>query len=470
MKKTQIFAPIIFFLIILTFSHSFAAYDRFEHDLIDAAKWTAGEKVRQVSDNKLRLVTGGSGPDALVGVSPIEPVTSYFGAKVTVESGSRHFDGSSGRARLAGFYYNDSRGPDSGQEYNGYEGNVWAQVVLHIDDTGNLSSVAKVIRAEDSNHNTWSTLFKQIFATEINFDTEYLLSIEFVNSQFIFKCNNETLTYPVTTPMYDAYNRGHNLVSKAKYGTGGTGCFKARFDDVYVNNKTIPYDTFSDDSIDLARWGAVEEVREIANGKLRLGIKGFNQQTSNYLYPAAEVTTYLGAKVLIKSSSYVSDNAVGVARLAGYFFNESRGPGSGEVYNGYEGNIWAQVLLYFEGNGKIAALAKVVRTEDENDTVWTTLFSQEFATVINFDAEYRLSMEFSVSKFIFKCNSEALSYQVITPTYEAFNPYHSLTARLVLDSGEDGYIMTSFDDVFINSKSFTLLPSILSILIDGGGP
>jgi hypothetical protein len=466
MKRNLIFSIIMFFLCLFTFSYSFAAYDRFENDLIDSAKWTWGERVREVSSGKLRLAVGGSGQDSLVSVSPRERVTSFLGAKVLVESGSRFYDGGSGRARLAGFYYNDSRGPESGQEYNAYEGNVWAQLTLYAGDDGNLISIAKVIRSEDANYNAWATLFFQEFTTVINFDTEYTLSIEFANSEFIFKCNNETFSYQVTTPIYEAYNGYHSLASKVKFGNGGTGCFKARFDDVYVNNKTIPYDIFEEDSIDLFKWGSVEEVREIAKGKLRLGIKGFNQQTSNYLYPTEEVTTYFGAKVLIESESHVSDDAVGVARLAGYFYNDTRGPGSGEAYNGYEGNIWAQVLLYFEGNGKLAALAKVVRTEDANDTVWTTLFSQEFKKVIKYDTEYKLSIEFTNSKFIFKCNSESLNQQVATPKYDPYNPYHSLTARLVLDIEQDGYIMTSFDDVYINSKSFTALPPIQSLLLD----
>jgi len=466
MKRYLIFSIIMFFLLLFTFSYSFAAYDGFGKDLIDIAKWTWGERVREISNGKLRLVVGGSGPDSLVSVSPIERVTSFLGAKVLVESGSRFYDGSSGRARLAGFYYNDSRGPGSGQEYNGNEGNVWAQLTLYVGDDGNLISIAKVIRSEDANYNVWATLFFQEFTTVINFDTEYTLSIEFANSEFIFKCNNETLSYHVTTPMYEAYNGYHSLASKVKFAAGGTGCFKARFDDVYVNDKTLPYDTFEEDSIDLSKWGSVEEVREITNGKLRLGIKGFNQQTSNYLYPTERVTSFFGAKVLIKSESYVSDDAVGFARLAGYFYNDIRGPGSGEVYNGYEGNVWAQVLLYFEGNGKLAAIAKVVRTEDENDTVWTTLFSQEFTTVIKFDTEYKLSIGFSDSKFVFKCNAESLNYQVATPTYEPYNPYHSLTARLFLDPGEDGYIMTSFDDIYINLKTSTVLPSIQLLLLN----
>jgi hypothetical protein len=466
MKRNYSFSIITFLLFFFTFSYSFAAYDRFDNEIIDTARWIWGERVREVSEGKLRLVIGGSGQDSLVSVSPAEKVTSFLGAKVLVESGSRFYDGGSGRARLAGFYYNDSRGPGSGQDYNGYEGNIWAQVALHLGDDGKLSSGAKVLRSEDANDNVWTTLFVQEFTTAINFDIEYVLSIEFTNSQFIFKCNNEILTYDVTTQMYPAFNGYHNLVSKAKFGSVGTGCFKARFDDVYVNNKTIPYDSFEEDSIDLSKWGSVEEIREITNGKLRLGIKGFNQQTSNYLYPTAEITTFFGAKVLIESDSYVSDDAFGFARLAGYFYNDSRGPGSGEVYNGYEGNVWAQVQLYIDGNNHIAALAKVVRTDDENDTVWTTLFSQEFTTEIKFDTEYKLSIQFANSKFTFKCNSESLNYQVATPIYDPYNPYHSLTARLILDPGEDGYIMTSFDDVYINFKSPTFLAPIHSLLLN----
>ena len=186
MKRNLIFSIVMFFLSLITFSPSFAAYDRFDDDIIDTSKWVWGEKVREVSDGKLRLVIGGSGPDALVGLSPTEPVTSFFGAKVRVESGSRHFGGSSGRARLAGFYYNDSRGPGSGQNYNGYEGDVWAQVLLYFEGNGKIAALAKVVRTEDENDTVWTTLFSQEFATVINFDTEYRLSMEFSNSKFVF--------------------------------------------------------------------------------------------------------------------------------------------------------------------------------------------------------------------------------------------------------------------------------------------
>jgi len=226
------------------------------------------------------------------------------------------------------------------------------------------------------------------------------------------------------------------------------------------------YDQFEGDLIDISKWVWGERVREVSEHKLRLVIGGSGQDALVGLSPREAVTSYFGAKVQVESGSRHVGGSSGRARLAGFYYNDSRGPGSGQDYNGYEGNIWAQVLLYFEGNVKIAALAKVVKTEDANDTVWTTLFSQEFKTVIKYDTEYKLSIEFTNSKFIFKCNSESLNHQVATPKYDPYNPYHSLTARLVLDIEQDGYIMTSFDDVYINSKSFTALPPIQSLLLD----
>ncbi len=112
---------------------------------------------------------------------------------------------------------------------------------IEIDHNGNLKAVASVERYQSTT--PWITdLFRQDFSTPISFDTPYVLSTEFTGSKFIFKCNNETACYEVTTNTYEPYYESwwlrqsslQSLQSTLSAWSGGSGYLKVDFDDVYT--------------------------------------------------------------------------------------------------------------------------------------------------------------------------------------------------------------------------------------------
>ena len=65
------------------------------------------------------------------------------------------------------------------------------------------------------------------------------------------------------------------------------------------------------------------------------------------------------------------------------------------------------------------------------------------------DNEYTLSIEFTGSKFIFKCNDLApIIYQVQTPVYDPYDGWAGFTSRVFADPFQCGYVKATFDDVY----------------------
>ena len=85
----------------------------------------------------------------------------------------------------------------------------------------------------------------------------------------------------------------------------------------------------------------------------------------------------------------------------------------------------------------------------------TSLFYQEFATPA-FDTSYTLSIEFTGSTFIFKCNDETYQYDITTPMYPPSEQYRELKSRVYADPGESGYMRANFDDVYTGSTPPTV--------------
>jgi len=207
------------------------AYDRFSSSLIDTAKWIQQESVREISNGKLRLNVRANGQRESATSRPVDQSTTYLEAKTLVESGSQLSAGTNGFARLAGWYYNES-----GPPYDGNKNDVWVVNKIDLDDNNNLNANCYLWRADDPD--PWgpgTSLFYQQFNTPIAFDTKYTLSIELRGSTFIFKCNNETYQYDVTTSMYTpSEGQYRQLQSRVYADPGESGYIKTIFDDVYI--------------------------------------------------------------------------------------------------------------------------------------------------------------------------------------------------------------------------------------------
>ncbi len=432
-------------------------YDDFETEPIDLAKWEESGQVREISDGKLRLNIQGYDRKSTIQTYLVNDDTRYYEARVLVERGSYVSEGAVGAASLSGYFYNDSRGSGSGQDYNQHEGDVWLDIRITLDENNLLKARASATRSNNTDTSSETEIFGQEFSTSVAFDAEYTFSIELTDSEIIFKCNNESLTYSMTTPVYAPSETDKRLMSRIYADSGEFGYFKTRFDDVFTSKGGEPYDDFETDTIDPAKWQSVEQIREISDGKLRMGIRGFDEESVTTVHQAGNYTSYLEAKVLIESGSQVSPGATAIGRIGGCFHNETRGPGSGQDYNGYEGDVWVNNYIMLDENNNLKATAVAFRSDDADWSDTTGLFEQDFLMPILFDKEYILSIELSDTGLIFKCNNEVLNFPLTNPIYELYGGGgRVISSRVHADPGESGYIKSQFDDVFVTKLDGTI--------------
>ncbi|MBW2490425.1 MAG: hypothetical protein JRE65_04685 [Deltaproteobacteria bacterium] len=217
---------------------------------------------------------------------------------------------------------------------------------------------------------------------------------------------------------------------------------------VTIPSKTFCYyDRFDSEFIDLAKWQKNDHsVREIKNGKLRLNEYGTTWRSSTYLHLTTQVTGYLEAKITIQSGSLVLGDGNAFARIGAYFYNSERGPGS---YNEYEGNVWGDVMIVLENDNSLTAKATLWKSTAPDQSAGPVILNQEFAKSIEFDTEYTVSMELSGSQLIFRCDDEEIVYQIQTPVYAPYDPYHHLCTRIYPEAGSSISVKALFDDVSV---------------------
>jgi len=355
-------------------------------------------------------------------------------------------------ARIDGRFYNtETPNPTT------HKGDIWAGVFIGdrgsgleawweiwevTDDEGN--------NYQDGGHGTLNII------PDLTTGTPYTAKIEYDgnNNQFTFTVHGVSSGLVDVPARQGAEFLPYKGLETGAYSDGGTGTgyASALFDDVYINNQGTVYDNFSAGKLVLARWKNLEHVREInvVDEKLRLNVQADGERRDASMYPIDQTTAYLEAKVTVESGSQVSLGATGIARIAGEYYNDSRGPGSGQAYNGYEGDVWVDNRITLDDAGTLKARCHASRFDTFDD--WgpsTTLFDQDFTTPIAFDTEYTLSIEFTGSKLIFKCNGEEYQYDIATPTYPPHEGQHrQLKSRVYADPGESGYMKATFDDVY----------------------
>ncbi len=440
---------VIFALIINT--QAFAAralYDDFSGNLIDSSKWKEVDFVREVAGGNLvsKVANNTSTPNGRnntpfqnpSSINVIECDITLVEVNLDAGTDNRSF------ARVDGRFYNTL---NSGTE----QGDVWAGVFIGNRGNG-LEAWWEVSESLDAGGDTWEekgsgTLTVVPGLTEGN---PYIVKIEYDGTNgFTFTVAG--VSAPFTGPARQvAEFLSYKALETGAYGSSGTGYISALFDNVLVNSAA--YDDFTTAPLDQAKWQRDEEIREIASGKLRLNRQGFDEQSQINLTLTDDDVPYLETKVRIESSSQLSLGARGIARMQGYYYNDSRGPGSGQNYNQQEGDVFVQIRLQLEDNRDLSASAYVERSDDANHTTATNLFAQVFSTLINFDTDYTLSIEFRESMLIFKCNDETLLYNIATPIYTPYGEQRRLRSRVYLDPGESGYIKAQLDDVYVDTE------------------
>jgi hypothetical protein len=448
---------VLFFMVVMGAEAVVAKslYDDFSGAYIDAGKWEYRELVREVDPVAGKLVSKIGNPSVSgsfwngtdfqnpESVSAIECEITVVATKL--DTGNGAFS----TARIEGDFYNT-------EFFGGATGEIRA--VVGIGDQGNgLEAYWQVLEYLNDNLTDWDIIGSGtlIPAGRLTHGMPYTVKIKYDGTnRFQFTVDGETQSVVGPSRTRAAVKPLKGLLTGTGTSSGsasGTGYVSALFDDVYINNGAIPYDTFDSASLDQTKWQGLEVVRELSGGKLRMNVlaKDSDYTIGNSL---KDNPAYLEAKVTVKSGSWVSAGTHGIAGIVGGYYNDTRGPDSGDEYYGYEGNVAAQNWIEFDHNNNLKAGSAVIRCDDANRSTWTRLFSQEFSTPISFDTPYTLSIEFTGSEFIFKCNDETTSYQVTTATYEPYDKDRSLESKVDADPGESGYMKADFDDVYTNGS------------------
>ena len=146
----------------------------------------------------------------------------------------------------------------------------------------------------------------------------------------------------------------------------------------------------------------------------------------------------------------MSEGTSAYSRIAGWYYNDSRGPGSGVPYNGNEGDIWVSNGIRLNEDNQLVAHCYIQRCNiaDPWGGDWTDLLNEDFTASIGFDTEYTLSIEYTGSKFLLKCNDETYQYDVTSARHPPFKPQRELRSRVYAGPGEPGFLSADFDDVY----------------------
>ena len=215
-------------------STSFAAspyYDNFSGNQIDPTKWQECQN-GVIRNGQLWLdLDGANSWSATKCLIVEENITNYLSSQVSISRNSYATSGSSVAVKIGGIFYNDTY--DGSIGYNNWEGNVFADIRLQLY-MGNIHARAVVVRFNNGTGSS-KTPSSKFFKQEVNFDTQYLLSIEFVGSTIVFKCNEESIVYPIQTASYPTNKLRRELTAMVYADTGEKGYVGGLFDDVCLD-------------------------------------------------------------------------------------------------------------------------------------------------------------------------------------------------------------------------------------------
>ena len=455
MKRYSWFALVfVFFIFYCLNCNVWAAkelYDDFSGTYIDSQRWKSCEFVREIVAGKLVSKIGNdSGTGVYRNNTAFQNPESINVIKCEITVEDTILDTGNDPlsvARIGGYFYNT-------KETGGATGDIYAGVVIGDRGNGGLEAYWVVL---ESKNDDLDNLVEKGSGTlmapgTVNRGTPYTMTISYDGDNgFEFTAGTESDSYsgPARKRAAISQFKGLGTTVGNEDGGSGIGYASAWFDNVYINDEATAYDTFDTAPLDNDNWKTLETVREISDGKLRINAHADWSTQTQGIGLIDYNTSYLEAKVTVKSDSWLSPGALAFTRIDGYFYNDSHGPGSGQDYNGYEGNIHAQVRIMLHDDLSMVATAAVFRSDDPDSSSATQLFSKDFTIPISFDTPYTLSIYFTGSEFLFRCNDETLGYSVATPIYMPYNEARYLVSRVYAGgAGESGYMKTDFDDVY----------------------
>jgi hypothetical protein len=484
MKACQLILMTLLSMLILFSAGNLSAgivlYDDFSTGKLDGKKWRQRTYIREIVNEKFASKLGNRSPGMGAEVTPGYfrnhlPITSpdsvnAIECEISVEEVvlDSAADARSGAMILGYFYNSKSTGNDDvgegdifaylmiGKGRNEVEGLQAFWIVAERDSNG----VDQVLPNGNGTINGFSPSGTGPFTAKISYD------------------GNKTFTFTVdgNTKIFEGPARERAALKKLKSLSTGinavngsnNGYISAAFDNVKINDQSSIYDDFSavNGLIDLTKWDYMEWLREVSDdGSLRLGGRWAESNRSYNTYFTEKDAPYIEAKALIESGTQLSTGTYGIGRLQGYYYNESKGSGSGQSYNQYEGDVFVQIRLRRNYDGSMSADAFVDRSNTADESDWTNLFAYNFTVQIFPDTYYTLSIRFEGKKLIFSCAGETAEFNILTPIFPAYGEHRALRSRVYLDEIGMGYIKVLFDDVYIEKK-VKIIPSLLLLLLD----
>ncbi len=327
MKQIYCLGTILIFVFAFTLGINTVAaktlYDDFSSTYLDSSKWNQGEFVREVSQGKLVMILHNSPTEEyirkrapFVDPSSINTIECDIMLSATMlDSG----DNSESFVWVDGRFYNAQ---NSGTE----KGDIWAG--LYIGDRGNgLEAWWVVNEATDDDGNNWDDKGSgSLNIPGLSYNQSYTVKIDYDGAnEFTFTVAGESNSF--TGPdrqgvEYTKYKALETIVYTE--GGAGDGYVSASFDNVLTNGTA--YDDFSTSPLDQTKWERQESARVIENGKVRLVSHSTgDRDTTNLNF--SEIWPYTEATVTIKSGSRLEPGDRGIARMDGYFYNDTYGPG-----------------------------------------------------------------------------------------------------------------------------------------------
>jgi hypothetical protein len=434
---------------------SMTLYDDFSGTYIDKTKWSEGEWVREIDTTNHRLLMKQASPSPTaidgypyndnnnLGFADPDSVNSMQ-ADVTLLQNTVTNNGHT-RARLMGRFYND------GTPGGGMIGDIQAEISLRMEPTGLVAYwyVNKNINFDGTN----STKLKSgNFTTPINIGTTYTLSIAYDGAEtFTFKIGNETVTAgPSGIParVSSASSPVKVLSTRVQVDDAtSSGYVSAAFDNVLKNS--IPYDDFSSSVIDPAKWTSYEFVREISEGKLRLGIRSSwaSASTSHNRLEFVDPSSINVLRAKVTPLTYQNNQGEDiVARMGGRYYNDGT-PGGG-----FLGEVGADVRIGETEVGPVGHwnVWNYIDATDENDT--KTIAAGQFAKPISLNNTYTLLLGWDGGRLIFGLDDEVVYYTPTTSINPPNLPWKELGVRVKNPVGKEAIIEASFDEVMVGGS------------------
>ncbi|WP_136808716.1 hypothetical protein [Desulfosediminicola flagellatus] len=442
-------------------------YEDFSTGTVDSAKFKSSQITRETTNGDLHLGFISPSKDSMEATLKDNTVK---GMKVsfTIDSLTGDYDGAP-YFGLDGNYYNDTAS-------SGVTGTIMAG--LYVERDGDLLTPGYYIGRFTDENWTYSNITGSVFGDsqgvplQLAIGTSYQASLVWDGDHgFTFtildNAGNILAENTVSGPAAIAAISGDR---RARVRARNGGQIAARIHDFYTAGEILNgvpqftlLDDFTSSLLSSVKWKMPEMVLEVTpEHDLRLLSQSFGDTQSTRL-KLAEKLPYVEVRVRIDEQSVISGDAQGRMRLASYLYNDSHGPGSGNSYNGHEGDYWAKVMLeYVKTNeypeGRFRAQFYVTRVLDADFSSDAQQYSTDFTMPISFNAEYILHLGFNGEVLVGgiysgdKSQHEIAVYMPTTDVYPGFNPSTEVISR-VRGNGTTGMLQVFVDEIKVAGES-----------------